>query len=172
MVGNNLIAPGSIPPSARPPNLPASRKNRRLWFSSPASHVEHNSEKWQVESSFEWYLEKIQTLCFYATVDFPFLVLSLHPRSYENHVYSGSFQKNLIPDDSTVSWKQLLPSEQGLFRLSTGLPEELALGPLAFLTPIHPPLRSEAHLWSSFAIRSLSNLILPHHYFWRCVVKG
>lgn len=31
----------------------------------------------------------------------------------------GSFQKNLVPDDSIVSRKQLL-SELGLFKFSTG----------------------------------------------------
>lgn len=59
MVGNNLVAPGSIPLSAQPP--PASRKNRRVWFSSPASPVEHNWGQWRMESSLDLYLESIQT---------------------------------------------------------------------------------------------------------------
>lgn len=100
MVGNNLIAPGSIPPSARPPNLPASRKNCRLWFSSPASHVEHNSEKWRVESSFEWYLEKNTNFMFLCHCWFSILSSLFTPKKLRK---SCVFWK--LSEESRPSWQ-------------------------------------------------------------------
>ena len=88
MVGNNLEAPGSVPRSVGP--HPQERTTGSDSPPSPASPLSSTIEnsgsgKWNPVSVYTWKEYKL-TSCFHAPVGFPFLALSVHLRSYENHV--------------------------------------------------------------------------------------
>lgn len=86
MVGNNLEAPGSVPRSVSP--HPQERTTDSDSPPSPASPLWstiENSGKWNPVSMYTWKEYKLSS-CFHAPVGIPFLTLSVHLRSYENHV--------------------------------------------------------------------------------------
>lgn len=86
MVGNNLEAPGSVPRSVGPhPQERTTGSDSPPSPASPLSSTIENSGKWNPVSVYTWKEYKL-TSCFHAPVGFPFLALSVHLRSYENHV--------------------------------------------------------------------------------------
>lgn len=156
--GNNLTALvlSLLPP--KPPSPSASSKNHRLSLLSGLCWA-------QFRTVASGYLERIQTptSCFYATVDFPFLALSLHPRCYENHVCFWKLSEESCPWWQHCVMKAASPIWAGLVQVQSRLlPRDSGI--IGF-PDYHPPQRVEAQPWSSFAIRSLPNLVLPYHYF-------
>lgn len=73
MVGNDLPAPGSVPPSTLAPSLKKEPQTLSPLHPLPLSTI---------QNCVEWIFGKntnSPTLCFYATVGFPFLALVFTP---------------------------------------------------------------------------------------------
>lgn len=168
MVGNNLVAPGSIPPSAWPP---ASRKNHKLWFSSPASPVEHNSEQWWVESSLDFWKEyKLSHFVFLCPCWFS--ILSSHfmlKKLWKSCVLLEAFRRILSlmialcrESSFRLSW-----ARSSSVQAST---EGFNLESLAFLTPSTP--KGDTTVKQLCHKEFAKSLILPCYYFWWCIVEG
>lgn len=86
MVGNNLEAPGSVPRSVGPhPQERTTDSDSPPSPASPLSSTIENSGKWNPVSMYTWKECKLSS-CFHAPVGIPFLALSVHLGSYENHV--------------------------------------------------------------------------------------
>lgn len=137
MVGNNLVAPGSVPPSSWSCSLKKEPQTLILLSVLSLLSTIQNSGEWSHLGS---YLEGIQTptSCVHAPVGFPFLALSLHPRSYENHVYFWKLSEEscrlgqhcVTKAAAFLSW-----ACSSSVQAST---EGLALVSLTFLATIHP----------------------------------
>lgn len=110
MVGNNLVAPGFVPPSSRSRNLKNEPRTLILlsvlsfWaqFRTVASGVRFRFVCGRNTNS--------PTAFFHAPVGFPFLAFSLHPRSYENHVH---FWK--LSEESCRLWQHCVMKAASVF---------------------------------------------------------
>lgn len=135
MVGNNLMAPGSVPPSSRSRSLKKEPQTLILlsvlscWaqFRTVASGIQFRI------------ISGRNTSCFHAPLGFPFLALSLHPRSYENQVY---FRK--CSEEYCRLWQHCVMKAASLFW--AGLAQ----------VQYRPPLKDS--LWSHWLSRLPSTL--------------